>query len=149
MRTQFNILNVLVLVALLVFAAVAQAAPDAGAKARGEVGNFYASRRGPSIVQRGYVAPAAVPAPAVAQAQVERRAFSAEPQQAVPQGQWMRDRCGNWYRVQATTAKSAAAVEGVRQSYSYEPAAASPAPLRGSRTPAYLLPKTDPRKFGP
>lgn len=154
MRTQFNILNVLVLVALLFVSAIAQAAPDAGAKARGDVNNFYAPHRGAVVAQR-YVAPApaAVPAPALAQAEVQRRAFSAEPQaakEAAPQGQWRKDRCGNWYHVQATTDEPAtAAVEGVRKSYSYEPAVTVPTQTRGSRAPLYLLPKTDPRKFGP
>lgn len=151
MRTLINNLNVLVFLTLLFVAAVANAAPDAGAKMRGQVNNFYGPQRTQSYARGSYVAPAPMvtPAPALAQAETPRRSFSAEPQAPV-NGQWVQDRCGNWRRIAATPAPATgSAAEETRRTYSYEPATAAPVRTRGTRVPLYVLPKTDARKFGP
>lgn len=127
------------IVAMFASATAMAAAPDAGAKFRGD----YSGRWQSGTVARSrpmYRSPApvvirseAVPS-AVTQAPAERRSFSAEPSQpAAPQAQAVQP------------------APRVYRSYSYEPSYETyRAPARGrsrSQTPAYLLPKSDPRKF--
>lgn len=58
------------------------------------------------------------------------------------------NRCGQSPVVSAPVAT--AAVPGTYRSFSYEPSAPAPvysAPAAPSRTPSYMLPKTDPRRY--
>jgi hypothetical protein len=143
-------------VALSAITAFAQR--DAGAKIRGEFGTgFWSAPRmtqtynyqvptyvapAPTVVRTAPVVPAAPSVPQVAQAPTARRAFSFDPGAAVT--------C-----VPAVTPAPATAppTQAVRRSYSYEPTYAPYAAPRwmGRRAapqPTYLLPKTDPRRFG-
>lgn len=128
--------------ALVLFVGVsseALAQRDAGAKIRGEFGTGFYSRprsstrsyryQAPSYTQR--VAPSAVietAPPETAQAPTARRAFSYEPsaEPAAP----------------AVIAPAPRYYETTPRYYS------APRSRRSSRTPTYLLPKTDPRRFG-
>jgi hypothetical protein len=91
----------------------------------------------------------------VAQAPTERRSFSYEPSRENVSVSDNSCVCGG---TNVATEKAPAAAERTtetRSSFSYEPstAAQNPAPTtqmrssRSSRTPLYLLPKSDPRKF--
>jgi hypothetical protein len=122
--------------------AMAQGFRDAGAKSRGEFGtSFHTSGTRPARAY--YAAPApqfarAMPAPMVApaapevaQVPTDRQSFSLEPSQAQP----------------------APAAPQVIRRYSYEPStrtdrAGAWTGRRSDQRPTYLLPKTDPRKFG-
>lgn len=138
---------VLLFAAIAMTASTAMAQRDAGAKIRGEFGTGFHSSpsrvtgdyRGatvyaapaPQIVQVAPMPAAPAPAPQVAQAPSTRQSFSVEP----------------------SPAPSVIARPQVRRSYSYEPMAPvyrAPAWSGGrtSRQPTYLLPKTDPRKYG-
>ena len=150
-----NFLLMLVAGAMALSATAAFAQRDAGAKARGEFGTGFWSTphmtRTYTYGVRTYVAPAptvvrsapAVPAaPQVAQAPTARRAFSVEPGAAMT--------CAPAPAPASATAQRAPAV---RRSYSYEPTyVPNGAPRwmsrRAAPQPTYLLPKTDPRKYG-
>jgi hypothetical protein len=143
-RTMRLMLGAAVIVGLTAGAALAQGFRDAGAKARGEFGTGFHSGGGRAMttyraMTRYYVAPqvvqtapapmAAPVAPEIAQAPAERRSFSVEPRQR----------------------PAAPAAPRVIRRYSYQPAAPvyrAPARRGRSTVPTYLLPKTDPRKFG-
>ena len=146
-----KLLSMSVAAVLALTATVAFAQRDAGAKMRGEFGTgfhnsgrsatVYSYRAAPVVVWTP--APAVPAAPQVAQAPTARRAFSVEPNAAatatapceVPHTAVVPQR------------------STVRRSYSYEPTPAYsygvPAYRRGGvQTPSYMLPKTDPRKYG-
>ena len=60
------------------------------------------------------------------------------------------NRCGGSNFVYAPAPAATAAVPGTYRSFSYEPSAPAPvysAPAAPSRTPSYMLPKTDPRRY--
>lgn len=129
-------------VTLLASSAMAQGFRDAGAKMRGEFGGT--PRQSVAAPMYRYSAPVVVQRqtapPAVAQTPTQRRNYSYEPaQQAAP--------CHP-----APSAPPQAQPQAPRRSYSYEPAAPTyraPAPgPRRSAPPSYLLPKTDPRRYG-
>jgi hypothetical protein len=136
--------SMLVAVAVAMSATTAFAQRDAGAKMSGQFGTGFWARSAPTYRWTArYVAPAPVTqAPQVAQVPTERRSFSVEPNAAAPA-----TRCG------APPVAVARVAPTVRRSYSYEPAPAytyrAPAYRRGGvQTPSYMLPKTDPRKYG-
>jgi hypothetical protein len=87
---------------------------------------------------------------AVAQAPTDERSYSYEPsQQAVSGGCGCG--CGDSVTVEQAPATSQPSTE-TRRSYSYEPStgdsySAPRMQSRSSRTPKYLLPKTDPNKY--
>ena len=143
--------SMLVAVAVAMSATTAFAQRDAGAKMRGEFGTSFYARSAPTYRWTPrYVAPApaitrtapVTQAPQVAQVPTDCRSFSLEPSVAAP--------------ATGCVAPSAAVAQvgpTVRRSYSYEPAPAytyrAPAYRRGGvQTPSYMLPKTDPRKYG-
>jgi hypothetical protein len=148
-----KLLSMLVAGAIVLSATAAFAQRDAGAKMRSEFGTGFWST--PRVTRTytyrvpSYVAPApmvvraapAVPAaPQVAQAPTTRRAFSVEPGATVT--------CAP-----APTPATAQRAPAVRRSYSYEPtyvpyAAPQWMGRRAAPQPTYLLPKTDPRRYG-
>jgi hypothetical protein len=146
--------STLVAVAVALTATVAFAQRDAGAKMQGDFGTgFWSTPRmtrmyrvpsyvapAPTVVRVAPGVPAAPAGPQVAQAPSARRAYSLEPGAAVT--------C-----VPAPTQATAQRTPAVRRSYSYEPSFVPfTAPRwtgrRAAMQPTYLLPKTDPRKFG-
>ena len=151
--------------ALLVIPAFVSSAPAAGPSLGFPKGKPYYGASNQSTSQsrmrsRTYyrsTAPVIVrtePAPnAVAQAPTERRSFSYEPSREI-----VSDGCGCGGTVTQSAPATAERSTETRRSYSYEPSiddssSAPSAPRmqmrssRPSRTPAYLLPKTDPRKY--
>ena len=89
------------------------------------------------------------PAPnAVAQAPTEQRSYSYEPSQQTESGA---RGCGGSVGTEQAPATAQRSTE-TRRSFSYEPSmsdsySAPRMQSRSSRTPAYLLPKTDPNKY--
>jgi hypothetical protein len=144
--------SVLIAVAVAMSATTAFAQRDAGAKMSGQFGTgFYAGSTPTYGWTPRYVAP--TPAitrtapltqePQVAQVPTDRRSFSLEPSAVVPANSGC----------VAPSAAVAQAGPTIRRSYSYEPTPVytyrAPAYRRGgAQTPSYLLPKTDPRKYG-
>jgi hypothetical protein len=146
-------ISAFIAVAVAMSATTAFAQRDAGAKMSGQFGTGFYTRSAPTYRWTPrYVAPAPVvtrtapvtQAPQVAQAPTGRRSFSVDPNAAglVP----------NCVAPSATAARTAPAI---RRSFSYEPTpqAYYAAPVyRGmrnaARVPSYMLPKTDPGKFG-
>jgi hypothetical protein len=145
--------SMLVAVAVALAATTAFAQRDAGAKMSGQFGTgFYARSATTYRWTPTYVAPAPVitrtapvtQAPQVAQVPMDRRSFSLEPSVAPPTMDCV---------APAPATAVAQAGPTVRRVYSYEPAPAytyrAPAYRRGGmQTPSYMLPKTDPRKYG-
>jgi hypothetical protein len=153
----FKKASMLIAIAVAMSASTALAQRDAGAKARGEFGTGFWST--PSVTRTftyrvpTYVAPAptvvrtapAVPAaPQVAQMPTDRRSFSVEPNAAT---------AGSDCPIPPVMVTQR---PSVRRSFSYEPTpqANYAAPVYGgmrrnvARVPSYMLPKTDPGKFG-